>query len=713
MTREQAVKSCRAVMDSNGLNDWHIRLTTDIKAPYGLCSYVDKCIILNAHSIDTHPDNEITDTILHEVAHALTPGAAHNDVWKVQAIKLGAKPLVCATYSLSPELINMVRSGATINITFEESLEEVIEHKLVKKPKYEITRLQDKCEVCGAVAKIKNELLVPSNDEDKPDEKFLFLECGHLIIKKISKGTPFHTLIAKDNGTCKHDWNKNKCFNCEAMRPFPFQVEGMQFIEAALSINKGAAIFDEMGLGKTIQSLGYIKFHPEAWPVLYIVKSSIKFQWFKEVITWLGDSFVGQIIERSEDILIPGLRSYFISYDMLVFKTRKSKHGKTINQGFDISKFDGVIKTVILDECQLIKNPDSSRTQQVRRIVKDKNVIALSGTPWKNRGSEFFSVLNMMAPMKFPSYNQYINYWVEKYWDGNKQKEGGIRNPVKFREYIKDIAIRREISQVAIEMPEVNRTRLDIQLDDLSQTTYDGEVSDFVKWYNQFVIDGTEDQINGMQILAKLSRMRHITGLAKIEATVAFAEQFFEETERKLCVFVHHIDVGSILYDNFQKQFGEQIPIFHLTGDQSDLERFQIQEAFNKAERAFLVASTLAAGEGMNLQTCGDAIMHEKQWNPQNEDQAAPGRFRRIGATHKMINVTHTLAEGTVDDILYGIVERKRGQFHNGMNVGEEIKWVETDIAKELAQGIVQRFKAKNKGKAQEDKKLSQLLGVK
>lgn len=707
-------------LDKHGLSNWGTRLNTALndKTALGLCSYKDNCIILSAHHIDTHPDVEVIDTIKHEVAHALTPGHQHDSIWQAKAIELGAQPHPCSSLSFSPEIIDAIRSGASVDITFET---EIIPEQKVIKPKYEITRLQDRCEVCHKVAKVKNELLIPNNDDLKPDEKYIFLECGHLQIKKIPKGTPFHTLIwNSSNLDCKHNWPitvhgkpSTICDLCGAFRPYPFQIEGMRFIEAALAINKGGAIFDEMGLGKTIQALGYVKFHPESWPVLYIVKSAIKFQWFKQIISIMGSEFVGQMIEGSNDFLIPGLRTYIISYDMLVYKERKSKKGKTIKQGFDINKFEGIIKTVVLDECQQIKNTDSSRTQQVRRIVKDKNVIPLSGTPWKNRGSEFFSVLNMMAPTKFNSFKGYVDRWVDTYWDGNKTKEGGIRKPEQFKEYIKDIAIRREIHEVMAELPDVNRMRLDVQLDDLSQTTYDDEVSEFVKWYNQFVIDGTEDSINGMHILAKMSRMRHITGLAKIEATEAYVEEFLESTDRKLTIFVHHKDVGSILYDDLVKKFTNNsdypgLKVLCLTGEQGGEERFHIQEDFQSCKRAILVASTLASGEGINLQSCSDGIMHERQWNPQNEDQAAPGRFRRIGSLAEIINVTFVTAEGTIDDILHGIVERKRAQFHNAMNSGSEIIWDQDSIAKELAKGVIKKFKERNKGK--EPGKLSQLV---
>src|SRR5207245_9298082 len=100
-------------------------------------------------------------------------------------------------------------------------------------------------------------------------------------------------------------------------------------------------------------------------------------------------------------------------------------------------------KTIILDECQQIKNPDAARTRDVRKLANDCQVISLSGTPWKNRGSEFFTILNLLAPMKFPSYQQFLNRWVDFYYDGKYQRQGGIASVPKFKEYIKDIAIRR------------------------------------------------------------------------------------------------------------------------------------------------------------------------------------------------------------------------------------------------------------------------------
>jgi SNF2 family DNA or RNA helicase len=691
MERIKALKDLRELLDKYSLHDWSIRLNQNSKF-VGLCSHKDKCIIISAHHIDSHPEPEILNTNRHEVAHALVgPYHAHDEVWQAKAREVGCdNTSPCMSYGLNSEVIDAIRSGADVEISFEE--------EVIRKPKYQITRLQDKCETCGKVAISKVENTIEMGEYDL---RIITLECGHSLVKKISKGTPFHRLYAYEEfeesiKNCKHEFDKNKCNKCGTFRPFAFQVEGMRFIEQSLAINKGAAIFDEMGLGKTIQALGYIKFHPESWPVLYCVKSGILYQWYQQISTWLGPLFSGQILRTSNDFVIPGLRTYLISYDLLIQKVRKSKSGKVIVQGFDPQRLiDAGIKTLVLDECQQIKNPDSSRTQQVRKLARHMNVIALSGTPWKNRGSEFFSVLNMMAPMKFHSFENFKSRWVSYYYDGQYTREGGIRNPNAFKEYIKDIAIRRERTEVMKELPLVNRTKLAVELSELEESEYSDAEGAFVKWYNEQIINGEEP--SGMNILAQMSRMRHLTGLSKIPATELFVDEFIENEDKRLVIFVHHQDVGEILFENLSKKLGSE-RIKRLTGGMDSKSRYEVQEWFNHTEGALLIASTLAAGEGLNLQTCADCIMHEPQWNPQNEEQAE-GRFIRIGQTASSVNATYVEADGTIDAHFSGIRERKRRQFHEAMNRGEQPKWDTNEIAKELAMKIVEAYNRKKKTK--------------
>jgi len=722
MDRHTASTRTKEELTKHGLKDWGVMITTNPDLPFlGKCMYREKKIILNAFHIDIHPDAEVVDTILHEVAHALTPGAGHNDVWATKAREIGCtNTFPCSHLDLPAHVIDAIRSGHMVEVEVEEK--EIVQ--VVRNVKHTVTRLQDVCPDCLALGKktVAKELFAFEHiDKDGNTVKLITLACFHILKKVIPRGTPFETMISNDwkpeVKNCQHDWPTseevkeakskqitlppNQCRKCHEFRLFKFQIIAAQRAESGLSMQKGFGIFDDMGLGKTVEGLAIPRFHKQYHPFMVVTKSAITYQWFKQIIRWLGPDFMPQIIRTSRDYCMPGLKAYIIPYDLL----RRFPREKLFKLG---------IKLIILDECQQIKNPDSSRTQEVRKLVSNDQatkVLPLSATPWKNRGDEFFPVLNMMDPIKFYSHQAYLDTWVEYYYQGNKRKMGGIRNPQKFREFVSGLLIRREYNEVMDEFPDVNRMKLPVQLDELQQSEYDDATSDFVKWYNDYVISGEEEKINGMEILAKLTRMRHITGLAKIPATLGFIEEFVADTDRKLVIFVHHKDVGVLLYNALLNTDKASNPDWHeLASDIKEQgirilqytsqhtgrpEGFAIQEEFNNTKRCIMVASTLACGEGIDLQTCADTIMHERQWNPQNEDQAAPGRFRRIGQLSGVINITVPEATETVDEHLDGIVENKRAQYHDVMNKGEKPQWNEGDIAKELAQLIVRKHREK------------------
>lgn len=713
MNRQDALKLCRELLDAAELKEWSIRISAELPA-MGMCSHRDTTIFLNAHSVDTHPDPEVIDTIKHEIAHAKcgpTPKGqdAHGPKWTTLAMMMGVNNLSgCSTIALDPRVIDAVRNGHSVEVTFEERTinRNVVVEEKVYEPKYKVTRLQDKCPECGKVAKEK--FAIETVDKEGNKCKLITLECFHIIKKIIPRATQFELMISnfwkEEVKNCKHKWNKNQCLECGEFRLFDFQIAGAQFAETALAVGKGCLIADDMGLGKTPQGLSVLRFDKnKKYRTLVVTKSAIKFQWFKEAVRWLGPEYIAQIISTSRDYLMPGLRLYIIPYDLL----RRFKKEKLYALGINL---------VILDEVQQIKNPDSSRTQEVRNLVSsnpDCKVVELSGTPWKNRGSELFVALNLIDPVKFYSFQHFLDTWVEFYYQGNTKKQGGIRNIKKFKEYIANLVIRREFDEVMEEYPAVNRTKLPVKLDDLNQSNYDDATSDFVEWWNQIVIGGEEEKTSGMEIIAKLQRMRHICGVAKIPATLSYLEDFVEEADDKVCVFVHHKDVGQLMFRALTNTNKEENPdwfelaktikdegitvLQYTSNDTGKPSGTLIQDTFNNTKRVIMIASTLACGEGLNLQTCCKAILHERQWNPQNEDQAAPGRFKRIGQLSKIITVVNPEGEGTTDEYLDAMVDRKRRYFHAVHNKSEIVTWNQDEQMRELANTIAAKHAAKMK----------------
>lgn len=82
----------RELMARHGLADWSFQFH-DAEKKLGVCRYREKRIQLSySHAINGTPD-QVTDTILHEIAHALAgQDAGHGPVWKAIARRLGAIP---------------------------------------------------------------------------------------------------------------------------------------------------------------------------------------------------------------------------------------------------------------------------------------------------------------------------------------------------------------------------------------------------------------------------------------------------------------------------------------------------------------------------------------------------------------------------------------------------------------------------------------------
>lgn len=63
------------------------------KRRIGCCSYKDKTIELSYLYVENTEDPELfRNTILHEIAHALTPGHNHDNIWKKACLNVGADP---------------------------------------------------------------------------------------------------------------------------------------------------------------------------------------------------------------------------------------------------------------------------------------------------------------------------------------------------------------------------------------------------------------------------------------------------------------------------------------------------------------------------------------------------------------------------------------------------------------------------------------------
>ena len=514
----------------------------------------------------------------------------------------------------------------------------------------------EKCKYCQKPA---IELNRKEIERENRTDYLVRLACKHSIILKGSERRDYTTIISSD---------KRKLY--------PFQVTGCQFIEKT---NFRAGIFDEQGLGKTIQAIVPLLNNKELWPFAIACKSGLKIQFFSELVRWLGLPYFAQVIQKPTDFILPQAKGYIFSHDIL--------------RGFSneqLEKFN--IKYLIIDECQAFKNPDSARTKKLTTWIKSiPHIIATSGTPIKNRPSEYFTILNILNPLKFPSNYlfraKYIKYKIDK--EGNL-KEAGLKNEDLFARETENFLIRRERKQIFAELPTINRQFYNVDLEEETKEAYnkgESELADLIAKYKD-----SGDSKEYANILAEINHLRQIVGLAKVKYCANFVSELLLTTSKKVTIFVHHRATGNFLEElikRYCKDMGIDMPL-RISGGMESEKRFEIQKLFaEKGKHRVLIASTLAAGEGLNLQyQCFTCIILERQWNPANEEQAE-SRFTRPDSPQMggQVDSVYMIAPATIDEYLTKMVEEKRQIFDEVINKRKK-PWNENELMRELLNAI-------------------------
>lgn len=80
------------------IKDWSIRMNRT-KRSMGQCKYSTREVFISSYLLESDQNN-IRLTILHEIAHILTPGHNHEQIWKQVAVAIGGNSNVCCNYVL-------------------------------------------------------------------------------------------------------------------------------------------------------------------------------------------------------------------------------------------------------------------------------------------------------------------------------------------------------------------------------------------------------------------------------------------------------------------------------------------------------------------------------------------------------------------------------------------------------------------------------------
>ncbi|URP22098.1 SprT-like protease [Microbacterium phage Big4] len=88
MNIQQITQLGYQIMAEHGLHGWTI-VWDNARNRGGQCRYSSRTISLSRLIVPTWEDAEIRNVLLHEIAHALTPGHSHDAVWRRQLLSMG------------------------------------------------------------------------------------------------------------------------------------------------------------------------------------------------------------------------------------------------------------------------------------------------------------------------------------------------------------------------------------------------------------------------------------------------------------------------------------------------------------------------------------------------------------------------------------------------------------------------------------------------
>ena len=95
MDTRDALALARRLLAEHGLSGWTVGLDR-AKTRAGACHYSRRLITLSAPLTRLHTEDDVRDTILHEIAHALVgPRHRHDAVWRAKALEIGCTGQRC------------------------------------------------------------------------------------------------------------------------------------------------------------------------------------------------------------------------------------------------------------------------------------------------------------------------------------------------------------------------------------------------------------------------------------------------------------------------------------------------------------------------------------------------------------------------------------------------------------------------------------------
>ncbi|XP_012573447.1 uncharacterized protein [Cicer arietinum] len=435
----------------------------------------------------------------------------------------------------------------------------------------------------------------------------------------------------------------------------PFQRDGIRFI---LQHGCRAFLADEMGLGKTLQAIAVAACVQDSWPVLILAPSALRLQWASMIQQWLNIP--------SSDILVVLSQSGGSNRGGFNIVSSSAKSSIHLDGLFNIISYDLVpklqntlmrsdFKVVIADESHFLKNAQAKRTTASLPVIKKAQyAILLSGTPALSRPIELFKQLEALYPDVYKNVHEYGNRYCKGGVFGLYQ---GASNHEELHNLMKATAmIRRLKKDVLSELPVKRRQQVFLDLADKDMKQINALFRELERVKAKIKASSSKEEAESLKFTQKnlINKIYTDSAEAKIPAVLDYVGTVIE-AGCKFLIFAHHLPMIDAIHEFLLKK---KVGCIRIDGGTPSGSRQQLVTEFQEKDAIkAAVLSIKAGGVGLTLTAASTVIFAELSWTPGDLIQAED-RVHRIGQVSS-VNIYYLLANDTVDDIIWDVVQSK------------------------------------------------------
>lgn len=431
----------------------------------------------------------------------------------------------------------------------------------------------------------------------------------------------------------------------------PYQLLGYQWLWRYSKLQIGVCLADDMGLGKTVQVITLLLESHREGPTLVIAPTSVCTNWVLELDRFAPSLRAVEYTGKSRTTLLEGLTAEGHEGTLDVYV---ASYAALQQDAAELARVKW--NTVVLDEAQFIKNPNSLRAKAAFAL-QARHRIALTGTPVENHLGDLWSIFHFLSPSLLGSFKHFQLAYLKPI-----ERDRDNEQQALLKKLVMPFIMRRRKSEVLTDLPQITTLYHEVRLSEDEHLRY-GLLR---RQVHEKLRTSWGKREHKLQVLAEITRLRRFCchprlvfpdaplESAKLQVFLELAEELRENGHRAL-VFSQFVDFLEIVRQALDERgFRYQ----YLDGSTPKRHRQTRVSEFQSGDMELFLISLKAGGFGLNL-TGADYVIHlDPWWNPAVEAQATD-RAHRIGQS-RPVTVYRLVTKASIEERIFELHKEKR-----------------------------------------------------